>query len=570
MGLNLLLISLYIHQINLTISIKMNQKQITKLLLFLIFIISNLSVQAQNEEIEISTKIEQVTIHLKGAEIIREKTLPIPQGRSTLIFNNLSPKLNPKSILITASNGVQILSVTSKINFLKEGISSSKIDNLKDSLELSQFENSLLEDEKAAYLIEKETILENQKIGGSQQGLAVEELKKMADFIRIRIKEINNATTKIIAEQKIIKRNISRLNNQLKELNASQKPTSEVFVSITCSEPKESLLKLRYVVDNAGWSPIYDLTATSIEEPVSLNYRALAFNDTENDWNEVKITLSTADPYQSAGQPELKPWVLNNEVKKSLQDNRGRANYLPSRQRSQNMELANIGDSNAKIVFEKIEIGELSTIYNIDNLYTIPSDKKPYSIEIEEFSLEANYKHYAVPKMEKDAFLLAQILGWEDLDLISGPMNVYHGAEFIGLADLDTRTLSDTLELSLGRDKKVIITREKLKEFSKKRLLGSNEISNFTFQIQVKNNHKIPINLEVLDQVPVSRRKEISIDVKETSNALHFEESGTLKWQFSLTPTEKRIMKFSYSVKHPKDFEVRKIKMREVISPRYF
>lgn len=553
-------------------------KQNSFQLIALFFILQTFNLNSQTTENQIITQINQVTIHLKGAEIIREKNISIQTGRQSLVFTNLSPKLNPKSVQVTASNDVQILSITSKINFLKAGKKSPEIQLLNDSLKVIQIQNQNLEDEKNAFIQEQNLLLKNQQLRGNNSSISVDELKKAANFYRSRFKEINSNLSRIKRTQKDLAEEMNLIRQQLTELNAGEKPTSEIYVSINSKNPTTSKLKLRYVVDDAGWSPIYDLVASDLNEDISLKYRALAFNNTGTNWEEVKIRLSTADPYQGAGKPILKPWILSrneqiqtkiyNYSDKKQEENQAINNYL----QSQNFVLPkkSKGKVQANVQFQTIEISELNTDFDIEEPYTIPSDFKPYSIDISEHSLPATFKHFAVPKLDRDAFLLAQITGWEDLDLISGPMNVYQGETYVGLANLNSRTISDTLELSLGRDQKVTLKREKRKEFSKNRFLGDKKISAFSYQISAKNNHSTPINIEVLDQVPISNNKEISIDIKELSKAQHYSETGKLKWEFSMNPNQTKSLNFAYNVKHPKTMEVKLFRSRKATTPRYF
>ncbi|MDB4728647.1 DUF4139 domain-containing protein, partial [Saprospiraceae bacterium] len=427
---------------------------------------------------------------------------------------------------------------------------------------------------------EKQVLTQNKNVRTSKEEFIwVEELTKAADFFRSRFLEINGNLSRIKRTQIKLNKEKTRIERQMMELNADKKPTSEIHVTVKSKNSNNSKLILRYVVDDAGWSPIYDLVAANLEDDISLKYRALAFNNTGTNWEEVKIKLSTADPYKGAGKPSLKSWVLSTtnqlsmglgKLEQRLEKDKEINNYL----QSQNYVIADKSKLTDQLYggvqFQTIEISELNTDFEIAEPYNIPSDSKPYSIDILEHSLPATYKHFAVPKLDRDAFLLAQITGWEDLDLISGPMNVYQGETYVGLANLNSRTISDTLELSLGRDQKVTLKRDKRKEFSKNRFLGDKKISSFSYQISIKNNHSTSINIEILDQVPISNNKEISIDIKELSKAQHYSETGKLKWEFSMNGTETKSLNFAYAVKHPKSMEVKIFRSRKMATPRFF
>ncbi|MCU0348363.1 MAG: DUF4139 domain-containing protein [Saprospiraceae bacterium] len=556
------------------------------------FLLIALEGWAQLPETLLKTTPTSITIHLKGAELIQTSSLNLKAGRQRVIFTGLSPKLNPQSVQVTATNGVQLLSVTTKTNFFRESEASPAAKLLQDSINVLATQRQALSDDKAAYEKERDLLTQNQVLTGKEQALTVEQLAKAADFYRSRFKELNATLTGL--QRKITEMEVTqkRLMGQIGQSNEGRRPTSEVYVDIEVKASTSSEMKLRYVVDNAGWSPVYDLMSTNINEPVKLKYRALAFNDSGIDWNNVTLRLSTADPYQGAGQPQLQTWALRNmpqmaDMGMLKGQYQGRA-QLDINQQSQNYSFLHDLNPNIRydgagkaasgapvspepqIAFETIEISELSTDFDIPTPYTIPADSKPYSIEIMEQQLEATYKHLAVPKLDKDAFLLAQVTGWEKLDLIAGPVNVYRKENFIGMAQLNPHILSDTLELSLGRDANVLVKREKVKEYSRKQFLGGNKFSSFSWKISVKNNHKQPISIELQDQVPISEVKEISVEVKEISGARRIENTGKLVWDLTLQPGEVKTVSLNFTVKHPENMEVEMEQLRKAVSPRYF
>ncbi|MFK7947956.1 MAG: DUF4139 domain-containing protein, partial [Saprospiraceae bacterium] len=403
---------------------------------------------------------------------------------------------------------------------------------------------------------------------------------KSADFFRSRFREIYKERSELNLQKRKIQTEVNRINQQLNELNAGNRYTSEIEMSLKSKTTKTTKIKLRYVVNDAGWSPIYDLKATDLDKPINLKYRALAYNNTGIDWKDIKITLSTADPNASASQPLLRPWTLNLNTMNSISDNKGQfllnnSNVFQQSTGPENFDRGNVvddiqGTTTGNIRFETVTVSELDVDFEIDELYTIPSDRKPYSIDVNSHDLTANFKHVAVPKLEKDAFILAQITGWESLDLIDGPMNVYYGESYIGLSNLSTRTLGDTLELSLGRDKRVLVTRIKLKEFTKKQTFSSDKKATYSFKISVKNNRNQTVKIDLEDQIPVSTIKEIEVDAIEISNAKLFTNTGKTKWKITLQPGETKSVILTFSVKYPKDKEIRLKQEKQIVTPRYF
>jgi hypothetical protein len=195
---------------------------------------------------------------------------------------------------------------------------------------------------------------------------------------------------------------------------------------------------------------------------------------------------------------------------------------------------------------------QTSVEFEIKTPYTILSENKNTTVEVERYSLPADYEYYCIPKVDKDAFLLANISDWEQYNLLEGEANIFFENTFIGKTILDVRYMTDTLNLSLGRDKNVSIQREKVKEYSTQKFLGSKTETTRDWKIVVKNNKRQPINMVLFDQIPVSTTQEIEVNVENLSGGALDKETGEVKWKFTLPSTQKNELGLTYKVKYPK------------------
>lgn len=196
---------------------------------------------------------------------------------------------------------------------------------------------------------------------------------------------------------------------------------------------------------------------------------------------------------------------------------------------------------------------KMSVEFEIKTAYTIKSDNKSYSVDMDVYELPAIFQYYCVPKVDKDAFLIANIIDWEQYNLLEGEANIFFEESYVGKTLLDVRYASDTLELSLGRDKKVSVSREKLKDYTTKQFIGSKKEETRAWQTIIKNNKSEQISMIVLDQVPVSTLEEIEVNVQTTSGGKQNMETGEIKWEFMLNPGAKKEIDLRYAVKYPKN-----------------
>ncbi len=194
----------------------------------------------------------------------------------------------------------------------------------------------------------------------------------------------------------------------------------------------------------------------------------------------------------------------------------------------------------------------ISIAFEIELPYTIPSDGKTRTVEINQHELKAEYEYYAAPKIDTDAFLTAKVTDWESFNLLDGEANLFFEGTFLGKTVLLPRQVEDTLSISLGRDKSIKITRKPVKDYTKKQFIGGKKTETRTWEIIVRNQKKQAINLILEDIFPLSTNKDIEVSRKDNGGAKVNDETGILTWQLNLKPSEEKKLNFQYEVKYPK------------------
>jgi hypothetical protein len=203
--------------------------------------------------------------------------------------------------------------------------------------------------------------------------------------------------------------------------------------------------------------------------------------------------------------------------------------------------------------YTTIEEQELNVSFDIDIPYDILSNGKAHSVSLKDIKIPATYKYYAAPKVEKEAFLLAELNDYAKYNLLPGEANIVFEGMYVGKTMINPNQTQDTLNLSMGRDKKISIKRERITDKSGTKFLSSYKEQTFTYDITVRNNKKEDINMLLKDQYPLSTDKEITVELLEKDGAKENEETGVLTWEIKLKPNETKKYRISYKVKYPKD-----------------
>ncbi len=320
-------------------------------------------------------------------------------------------------------------------------------------------------------------------------------------------------------------------------------------------------MDINYITNSASWSPFYDLRAESIKEPINMMYKAQVVQNSGVDWKKVKLTLSSGNPNQNNQAPILSSWFLRYgnyydisqiSVQNKLQS---RGYYAKEENEKADMEVAAapvMADSSISN-FTSISENQLNVSFDIDIPYDIMSNGKAHSVALKEIKLTASYKYYAAPRVEKEAFLLAEINDYSKYNLLQGEANIIFEGMHVGKTVINPNQTADTLNLSMGRDKKISIKREKVVDKSGTKFLSSYKEQTFTYDITVRNNKKEEVNMLLKDQYPLSSDKEITVELIDDGKAKVNTETGIMTWELKLAPNETKKIRISYKVKYPKD-----------------
>lgn len=536
----------------------------TKTILMLLALLLGTSpVWSQEEAKDADSKITDVTVYLQGAQVTRKASVLLERGENIIAFRGLATKVLKSSIQASAPSSVLINSVTQETNFLTPKELTPRQKEIDDSLQTTKANIEEINIQLETVTTERGMILKNQSLAGNETGVNVSELQQAAVFFRERLTELAGMERKLKLKNEKLKAQQNRLTRQLQALNARKnRPSNDILVKLTAKSTVKIEMAISYLVSNASWQPSYDLRATDTNSPVGLTYRGEVFQNTGNDWTDVKLTLSSTNPNLSGTKPELAQWNLylqepyayglKGRADRARERSQGYYSSAPEIAEEEPMDMSGAYTGMTLADFTTVREGITSAEFEIKIPQRIPSDAQYHQVSIRQEELPAIYQHSAVPKVDPTAFLLARITNWEQLDLLPGKVNIFFEGTYIAESFIDPNYTQDTLDMSLGRDPKVIIERKQLKDFNKVRTLGVNRERTFAYEISVRNAKSSPVSLVLYDQIPVSQDEDITIKVEEQSEGSIDEDTGKVTWKLDLAPAETKTLKLIFSVKHPK------------------
>lgn len=528
-------------------------------LVFLILMTVVFDLFADTEK-EIKAMIRHVTVYPDRAQVTHETTVDIAAGNSVLKLGGLSPYIDAQSIQVKGFGNFIILSVNQRNNYLENLEDLPEVKNIRDQIEALQLK---VEDEKAAISVLKEKeafLVANRGILVKETTFSVEQLRSVMELYTNNMDQV---TTSILKKNRLIKdyeKQIAALQKQIADkFGRQQLPSGEISVSVNCEKPVTGRMTFSYVVHNAGWYPSYDLRVDDITKPVTIFYKANVFQNTGVPWKDVKLSFSNATPWVAGDVPVLDPWFIDYYYPEPPIRIRGLASGAT---RADAPAMAEMNVPEAKLDAKEMEaapvpvkkqVGETTVTFDISTPYTLLSDGKVQTIEIQRTSTPADYKYVTVPKLSSLAYLTGNITDWAEQNLIGGEATLYFENTFVGKSFLNVNQLKDTLTVSLGTDNSILVKREKRQDFTSRRILGSNKTETYSFLITIRNNKLNPVRITVNDQIPISTNSGIEVNAQELSGGKHNSLTGEIKWDLEIKPQESRQLIISYSVKYPKD-----------------
>lgn len=540
----------------------------------ILFLLSGLQTWA---ETRIPSRITEATVYRSGAKLTNVASVRLTAGSNQIVFEKLPVDLNPNSIQVRIEGKADLLSAFFRRATIElNQPNGAAIKALQDSIETVNDRILRLMAENDILNKEESSLQDNQKrVGaGENSTLSVNDWKEMTQYYRTRLTEIKNRQLEITFQRRKEDRLMAGMNERLRKLNHRETQTlGEIVLQIESATAQTLNISCVYFISQAYWTPAYDLRAEAVDKPLRMVYKAVVSQQSGFDWQAVKLKLSSARPLSNNNRPILTPQYIDYYVARPIRDlddglAAGRGNvYNLSQVRSEDRrdmakpsagpgDIGEVVVTDEEVVLEENASGEE---FEITAPQSIVSGAEPQTVRYKEEQMDAIYQYHAVPKMDPGVFLLAKIPNYGRYGLLSGTAQIFFKDTYVGQSEIDTKTVSDTLLLSLGRDEDISIKRVKPTDLAyTPKFLNNFKRELVAYDIVVKNNKKIPINIEILDQIPVSKQDDITVELEEKSGAQYSADFGKLLWHLEVPAYGSKTLRFKYWLKYPKDRTVAK------------
>lgn len=548
-----------------------------KLGIFMLGVVLSSYAYSSERELEVTSKIDGVTVYLSGAQVSRKGYVKLKKGINKLRFNHVSPYVNSNTIQVKGAGYYTILDVKKDIEYPKQEVIDNtipkeillKIDKTQDSIFNLNFTIKDLNNKMTFLATEKNLLLKNNVF--TNDSLPV--LEQSLAYLRKQLFDINAQTMEIEKSRDEFQILLSEITARLRELQNFQNnnkpvktnnPIHYIEVTVQAEQEGNGNMTINYMVNNAGWSPMYDIRVEDITKPVELTMKANVYQNSGEEWEDVNLTLSTNDPFKSKVKPELSIWYLNyynpsygyhDQVQKerlyevaaaskAMADEMEEDSYMDKKAAPMPTALSSVNYSVQKEMMANVE-------YKISLPYTVKSDNKAHMVAVNKQTIKSEFYHYLVPKYDNESYLVAKLIDWEDLNLLPSKANIFYEGTYVGETRINP-TANDTLNISLGNDRNLMVKREKNKDKTKEKVFTNQKEKTISYDLIVKNASLKELNVIIEDHIPVATDESIKIKIEGKDGANYDEPKGMLTWDFKLKAKATKEYNYTYTVKYDK------------------
>lgn len=291
-------------------------KQLTLLLILLGIISESLDARQQ----QIKSEIRHVTVFSEGAQVNRISSLELKAGFMEVVIGDLPINMDQSTIFVKPG-AAKVRSIQFKVNKHDRASDlpvTQEIDaENRAAIDLLEKENSLLNVKLEVIKQELEFIQSNRNVSGSLKDYVA--IKSMNEYYRVRLDSLLNSQWNI-NEQKLANSTqidfIKKLVNKQSRLNiypsqSIKAPTGELWLTLESDNAHREQLEISYYTKQASWIPTYDFRIENVNSPLEATCIANVVQQTGEDWENVEVTVSTANPKVSTRAPDMRLWRID-------------------------------------------------------------------------------------------------------------------------------------------------------------------------------------------------------------------------------------------------------------------
>lgn len=481
--------------------------------------------------------VKQLSIYRQSCFVKREGSIKLQKGKQNIILDTLPNTIDKTTLTVSLQEGV------SGSNVQVELLNKDKQEEITKDVQskITKIENKINIKNNQIELWNKNSDFSNHNSF---------DISQMSSFIE----NLPNKLETIYEEIEVLNKEKAEL---LKQLTEKQKLANayQIRIDIEANQDQECIYEIKYKDDNAYWYPRYEIH-TSDDDQLSILMKAGIVQNTDEDLKDIKIRLLSGNPSLSSDIPVLYPKKLDFFEPRVFMNMAGAAK-ASMMQMDTAMEVLDEEVSMSKVanVVAQTKMDDTMMEYELDGTWNIDSNKELNAL-LQEIKVPCKYHVIAIPKLDDNAYLAAEVNINDIENILNTNATVYHKGSYVGDIYLNPDYNQEKYDISLGKDESIKVKRTQKKKYTSNVLLKNQKKTEFEYEISVNSSKNDKCLVTLIDQVPLSQDKSIVVDIDNVSNASLDQDTGKLTWDFELDPKQNKVFNIAYSISWPKDKQI--------------
>ncbi|PWQ96363.1 mucoidy inhibitor MuiA family protein [Leucothrix arctica] len=525
-------------------------------------------------ELTASSKIDAVTVFPGSAKVSRVATIQVPAGESTLEIKDLPINLVNTSLRVNGESDTNISlgSVSLKREVNKDVVLKNELD-IRNKIEVLSEQRKGLEDtiNRAKAQLQYINAMGSgnaSKNGSSYLQLPMEKWQEAWQTLGAATEKAQSDIRQTELQLKQLDVEITKLQTELRGVASNQKSTRVATLTINAEQAGELSVQVSYIINGAGWSPVYDADLNTETGNLSIKTQAEIFQRTGEDWINTNVTLSTLRPSQSSQLIELQSWSID-FMDDRLMKSRGMA--MNSMAMS-----ADVMEESAPIAMMKpaprvarkrvqteqstLVFADFSADYKVPSLVSLDSGNQKRRFLLSTSDFDSSIVLASTPRLDPRVLLTTSFTYNSPTPLLAGTASLYRDGNFVGSSRLSQKQAGEKVQLSFGEDDKVKLTFQPNPDSKSNDgvFFGKRKVVDRGYQITLNNQHDKAYPLHIFDNVPVASHDDIKVTLTgdaPTDKDID-DKKGVLRWERSLKGNSETRIKYGYTVTYPEDKSV--------------
>jgi uncharacterized protein (TIGR02231 family) len=428
---------------------------------------------------------------------------------------------------------------------------------VQDSLRLLNLQQDLIKNLGSQYL-------ECLKKSSNPENMNLKQIEELLNFIGKHYREFSGEVAEQERQLQQLDKQLQEVRSQLQRATPRDRDSYSIIIALESSRAGELALEVSYLVRQASWVPLYNLRLNATGDSLNLSYLAQVKQNSGEDWHEVALTLSTAKPGLSTQPPELTPWFVNTDypeegaqvAPKDLSPSSSLTitmpypgtSLIPEATAAMNPEIERLA---ARMATSEIAKPAGIVTLSANDKVSVPRDGTVCKTSLFQKDYPCRARYVAIPRLISLAYLQTTIANpLSGVTLLPGKANIFRDNTFVGTTQLDNIAPGQEFTLNLGIDEGVKIERN-LVERQVESQVGERQRTVYAYRLTVANLREHDTELTLLEQLPVSRHRQVEVHLIHCKPQIRVSELGVLQWSLPLPARSSQELSYQFAVEHP-------------------